>query len=159
PTPGADNPALLEILREVGVIESQSPDGTPVFAEQFLCREPEERVFQNGQWHEGLYPGDGASEEELAQLKRFQQEIDRWVAWRDSEGRRAFTLPLAHCSRHEDVIALDRITMSEWMNQREFTSTRLKWLVDYSCRDDYGSKATETSAWAGLFYFASRQSA
>ena len=28
--------------------------------------------------------------------------------------------------------------------------------MDYSCRDDYGTSYTETSAWAGLHYFASR---
>jgi hypothetical protein len=28
--------------------------------------------------------------------------------------------------------------------------------VDYCCRDDYGLTAEQTSAWAGLFYFASR---
>jgi protoporphyrinogen oxidase len=159
PTPGPDNPALLEILREIGVIESQAAGGTPVFAEQFLCREPEERVYHNGQWQEGLYLADGASEEEVAELKRFQQEVDRWVAWHDGEGRRAFTLPLARCSPAEEVTQLDRISMSEWMNRNKFTSPRLNWLVDYSCRDDYGTKAVDTSAWAGLFYFGSRQAA
>ena len=159
PTPGPDHPALLEILREMGVVESITADGRPVFAEHVLCREPEERVFQNGEWHEGLYPGDQATETDLAELKRFQSEVDKWVAWRDAEGRRAFTLPLARCSRAEEVIALDRISMIEWMEQHKFSSQRLRWLVDYSCRDDYGSTIHETSAWAGLFYFASRQSA
>ncbi len=159
PTPGPDNPALLDILGEVGAIESHAAGGTPVFAEQFLCREPEERVFQNGQWHEGLYPGDGAAESDLEELRRFQAEVDRWVAWRDAQGRRAFTLPLSQCSRAAEATALDRITMTDWMNQQALTSSRLKWLVDYSCRDDYGTTADETSAWAGLFYFASRQPA
>src|SRR5262249_24726523 len=35
-------------------------------------------------------------------------------------------------------------------------SPRLRWLVDYACRDDYGAASAHTSAWAGLFYFASR---
>src|SRR5205085_11400325 len=35
-------------------------------------------------------------------------------------------------------------------------SARVRWLVDYACRDDYGLTANEASAWAGLFYFASR---
>src|SRR6185295_5316737 len=37
------------------------------------------------------------------------------------------------------------------------TSERLRWLCDYACRDDYTLLAADTSAWAGLFYFASRQ--
>jgi Flavin containing amine oxidoreductase len=46
--------------------------------------------------------------------------------------------------------------MADWLAQRSFTSPRLRWLVDYSCRDDYGLTVEQTSAWAGLFYFASR---
>ena len=38
------------------------------------------------------------------------------------------------------------------------TSPRLRWLVDYACRDDYGAAPEDVSAWAGLFYFASRRS-
>ncbi len=54
------------------------------------------------------------------------------------------------------VTALDAITMAEWVRQHGWTSPRLLWLIDYSCRDDYGAKSEQTSAWAGLFYFASR---
>ena len=36
------------------------------------------------------------------------------------------------------------------------TSPRVRWLADYACRDDYGLTAEQASAWAGLFYFASR---
>ena len=32
----------------------------------------------------------------------------------------------------------------------------LRWYVDYACRDDYGALAAQTSAWAGIHYFASR---
>jgi hypothetical protein len=46
--------------------------------------------------------------------------------------------------------------MGDWLAKNGFTSPRLLWLVDYSCRDDYGMPADQTSAWAGLFYFASR---
>ncbi len=42
------------------------------------------------------------------------------------------------------------------MNQRGFNSPRLRWWVDYACRDDYGMTLDQTSAWAGLFYFCSR---
>jgi hypothetical protein len=42
------------------------------------------------------------------------------------------------------------------MDARGLTSARLRWWVDYACRDDYGMTFEETSAWAGLFYFCSR---
>src|SRR5262249_48635270 len=84
---------------------------------------------------------------------------DRWVGWRDGKGRRAFTLPAAACSDDPEVTALDRQSMAEWLDRRGFTSRRLRWSIDYGCRDDYGSRPEDTSAWAGLFYFASRRRA
>jgi hypothetical protein len=54
------------------------------------------------------------------------------------------------------VTSLDRVSMSEWMDARGLTSPRLRWWVDYACRDDYGMTLDHTSAWAGLFYFCSR---
>src|SRR5262249_60300592 len=44
----------------------------------------------------------------------------------------------------------------DWAGRRGFTSPRLLWLLDYACRDDYGTTLDGTSAWAGVFYFASR---
>ena len=36
------------------------------------------------------------------------------------------------------------------------TSPAMRWYADYACRDDYGALARDTSAWAGVHYFASR---
>jgi hypothetical protein len=33
----------------------------------------------------------------------------------------------------------------------------LHWYMNYCCRDDYGALAADTSAWAGVHYFASRE--
>ncbi|MCC3262610.1 hypothetical protein LLE87_31045, partial [Paenibacillus polymyxa] len=32
----------------------------------------------------------------------------------------------------------------------------LHWYLNYCCRDDYGARHDEVTAWAGLHYFASR---
>ncbi len=148
--------AMVRLLDEMHVLEGRDPDGEPIVAEQFLCREPSERVFADGAWHEGLYLRDGASPDDLAQLARFQREMERWAAWRDGRGRRAFAIPTAHASDDAEVTALDRLSMRAWMDAHGFTSRRLRWLVDYACRDDFGSTPDDTSAWAGVFYFASR---
>jgi hypothetical protein len=78
------------------------------------------------------------------------------VAFRDARGRRAFDLPVARGSDDPAVTALDALTMAAWLDARGLDSPRLRWLVDYACRDDYGATAAQVSAWAGLFYFASR---
>lgn len=157
PAPAKDNRALVTLLNEMGLVESEDADGEPLFAEEALVRDPHERLYYRGEWHDGLYLHAGASVEDLAQLARFQTEIDRWTTWRDAKGRKAFAVPMARGSDDPVVTALDRQTMAEWLDANRFTSTRLRWLVDYSCRDDYGLTMEDTSAWAGLFYFAARR--
>lgn len=156
PAPMKENTTLISLLNEMGVIEGKDNDGEPVIAEQFLCRDPEERIFYKGRWYEGLYLHAGASADDDQQMEKFNAEVNRWVLWRDAKGRRAFTLPVSACSDDAEVTALDRISMGEWMNQRGLVSPRLRWWVNYACRDDYGMTLDQTSAWAGLFYFCAR---
>jgi len=157
PAPLAENRLAVRLLDEMGLLEGREPDGTPIVAEQYLCRDPQERLFYQGRWYEGLYLREGASPSDGAQWRAFQAEVDRWVGWRDKRGRRAFTIPVAACSDDADVTALDRVSMSDWLDRHGWKSPRLRWLVDYGCRDDYGTRADQTSAWAGLFYFAARR--
>lgn len=156
PAPQRENRALVTLLDELGLLEGADAEGEPVVGEQFLCRDPEERVFYRGRWYEGLYLHAGASEEDTRQLRLFNAEVDRWAAWRDAKGRRAFAIPVANGSDDAEATALDRLSMGEWLRARGLTSERLRWLVDYGCRDDYGLTLEQASAWAGLFYFASR---
>jgi NAD(P)-binding Rossmann-like domain len=156
PAPLKENAALVELLDEMGLLEGKDAAGEPIVGEQFLCRDPEERVFYKGRWYEGLYLHAGATEEDKRQLDKFNAELAHWISWRDARGRRAFTLPVSACSDDAEVTALDRISIKEWMDQRGLNSPRLAWWVDYACRDDYGLTLDQTSAWAGLFYFCSR---
>lgn len=156
PAPMKENHELVSLLNEMGVLEGTDGNGEPIVREEFLCRDPEERVFYKGRWYEGLYLHAGESEEDKRQFDRFNSEIGRWVSWHDSRGRRAFTVPVSACSDDTEVTSLDRISMGDWMRQFGFNSPRLRWWVDYACRDDYGMTLDQTSAWAGLFYFCSR---
>ena len=157
PAPTKENPDLIDLLEEMQVLEGRTDEGEPIVAEPFLCRDPEERLYFQGQWFEGLYPRSAATAEDLRQLEAFRAEVDRLVTWRDAKSRRAFALPRSRCSDDAEVTALDRLTMAEWLDQKGWTSAHLRWWVDYACRDDYGLAVHQTSAWAGLFYFASRK--
>ncbi len=156
PVPFQENEELISLLGEMDLTEGRKPDGEIAIKEQYLCREPEERVFYKGRWYEGLYLHVGESDEDKRQFAKFQGLVDGWVNWRDATGRRAFVVPTAKCSDDAEVTALDRISFAEWLVQNGLTSERLKWYCDYACRDDYGLKLDQTSAWAGLFYFCSR---
>ncbi|MEO8706591.1 MAG: FAD-dependent oxidoreductase [Kofleriaceae bacterium] len=157
-TPQADQPNLIALLDELGAIERRLPDGTPIASEALRCRELEERVFYLGRWYEGLYLEAGASADDHAQYARFKQQVAAWAMFRDGDGRRAFSLPVSKASTLPELLALDQQTFGGWLDANKYTSERLRWLCDYSCRDDYCLLAADTSAWAGLFYFASRRS-
>jgi phytoene dehydrogenase-like protein len=157
--PQREQAELVALLGELGAIEGETADGTPIVDEALRCREPEERVFYRGRWYEGLYLEAGASAEDLRQLAAFRAEIDRWSVWRDAGGASAFAIPVHGSTSDPAVTALDRQSCGAWLDARGLTSERLRWLTDYACRDDYALRAADTSAWAGLFYFASRQRA
>lgn len=157
PAPTQENPAMVRLLQEAGVVEGFDARREPEFGEQFLVRAPEERIFAHGQWWEGLYLRAGATPEDERQYHSFFREIDAWSNWKDARGRRAFAIPRAKGSDDPAVKALDALSFKTWLDQRGFTSERLLWLLDYACRDDFGARLETTSAWAGIFYFAARK--
>ncbi|MEO7660071.1 MAG: NAD(P)-binding protein, partial [Pyrinomonadaceae bacterium] len=156
PVPFRENTELISLLDEMRLLDGRGSGGEVLVKEQFLCREPEERVFYKGRWYEGLYLHVGESEEDKRQFAEFQKQINTWVNWRDAAGKRAFVVPVANCSSDDEVTSLDKVTFAEWLRQQGFTSERLLWYCDYATRDDYGLKIDQASAWVGLFYFCSR---
>jgi phytoene dehydrogenase-like protein len=155
PVPTAENHGLVALLDEIGVLGRDEHGGVRG-QERWLVRQPEERVFAGGRWHEGLFPSALAGPEDLAELRRFEAEMSRLSGWRDARGRRAFALPMWASSDDAEVTAYDRISAAAWLDQHHFHSPLLRWYVEYACRDDYGSSLSRTSAWAMLFYFCAR---
>jgi phytoene dehydrogenase-like protein len=156
PAPQKENRALIRLLKEMNVVEGEDAYGEPAVGEQYLCAAPQERIAYKGRWYEGLYLHAGATAEDLRQWAAFQKEAAYWIGWHDAAGRRAFSIPTAGSSASPEATALDGISMAEFLDKRGLNSSRLRWHVEYACRDDYGSLLADTSAWAGLFYFASR---
>ncbi|HJW72176.1 MAG TPA: FAD-dependent oxidoreductase [Geothrix sp.] len=157
PVPDRGNHAVLRLLDECGLVQGFDAKGEPIFPEEALVRSPEERIFAYGQWWEGLYLRAGATAEDERQYHAFFSEVDHWAAFRDGKGRPAFSIPRSRCSDAPEVRALDHLSFAAWLDARGFNSPRLRWYLDYACRDDYGSRLDTTSAWAGLFYFAARK--
>lgn len=156
PAPFKEDRALVALFDEMGVFEGRDEYGDPIVREEMLCRDPQERIFYRGRWYEGLYLSVAATAEDRRQLEAFRAEMRRWNTWQDAKGRPAFAIPIARGSDDAEVTALDRISMAEWLDARGFDSPRLRWYVEYACRDDYGTSLEQTSAWAGVFYFTSR---
>jgi protoporphyrinogen oxidase len=157
PAPLTANGPVPRLLTELGVMSGVGDDGAPRIAEEVLVREPEERLFFKGSWYEGLYLRAGATAEDTRQLDAFEVDMAAFASARDGRGRKAFAVPMEAGSDDAEWTQLDKLSMAQWMAQKGYTSERLNWLVDYACRDDYGASAAGTSAWAGIWYFASRQ--
>ena len=109
-----------------------------------------------GTWLEGLYPRLAASQYDLEELKDFHLDMERWRKLDVRDGRRPFAIPRAFSSRDPRLLELDRMSMAQYMQRKGWKSPRLRWFVQYACRDDYGCKLENTSAWAAIHYYTSR---
>jgi predicted NAD/FAD-dependent oxidoreductase len=147
PVPDEANVDLVELLQSFGL--SRIEHGRRVYDERHLCHSPQERLFIDGQWQEGLLPVQGQPEATLAQYRRFADEVRRAAAL-------GFSLPTARSPWTPAHQALDAVTFAHWLDQHRFDAPALRTYLDYCCRDDYGAGPAQVSAWAGLHYFASR---
>jgi phytoene dehydrogenase-like protein len=157
PLPNNDLSEYLSFLQSCNVITNIDSTGLPIYNEEYLCFDPEERLFINGKWQEGLVPHFGVSDKEVNQLNDFMTLMDAYRKAIGSDGKQAFAIPVANSSKDKEYQQLDSVSMFDWMEQRGFTSSYLHEYINYCCRDDYGTVHKETSAWAGIHYFACRK--
>jgi putative NAD(P)-binding protein len=156
PLPSEESTEVTELLEELGLITGRAADGLPIFDEYALCADPMERLFINGEWQEGLIPRLDVPANEAKQIDSFLDRMEHFRTLRGSDGKRAFAIPVDRSSRDPDLLALDRLTMADYLRREGWTAKNLLWYVDYCCRDDYGAGSERVSAWAGVHYFASR---
>ena len=156
PLPTRESAAVRELLAELSVLHGDPAAARPRYDERFLCATPQERVYRHGLWEEGILPQRGLDAAERDQQRRFHERMDELKNARGRDGRRAFAIPMEFSSRDPEWLALDRIPFSKWLTDNGFTAPTLHWLANYATRDDYGAAHDQTSAWAGLHYFACR---
>jgi len=157
PVPDLRNKELLDFLAATGTITGYDAQGLPVYNDYHLCHDPEERLFINGYWQDGLVPETGVPAAEKQQIGRFFHLMEDYKKAVGSDGKDAFTIPLDHSSQDEQFTALDKISFKVYLEAQGFTSPYLLWYLEYGCKDDYGCNLLHTSAWAGIHYFASRK--
>lgn len=153
PVPGDDAREVQDLLEELGL--RQRVAGRWQYDERHLCHSPQERLYFEGEWHEGLLPVQGVGEATQAQYRRFAEQVQAL----SQAGR--FTMPMLKGLDTKRAIspvhqALDAIVFDEWLAREGLDDAHLRWYLDYSCRDDYGAGTARVSAWAGIHYFASR---
>jgi flavin-dependent amine oxidoreductase len=144
PVPGPKAIYVRELFEDLGVLQNGQ------WNERYLCFSPQERLFLYGRWQEGIEPAIGLKPKDREQFQRLEDLFTRYR----SSGE--FTIPL-ELGRSNRLADLDRISFSEWLRQQNIDSPLVTWYMNYACRDDYGALARDTSAWAGIHYFSSRE--
>jgi len=144
PVPGAKAEFVHELFEDLGVLKNGE------WEERYLCFAPQERLFLYGRWQEGIEPAVGLRQRDRDQFQRLEDLFTKFRASGD------FTIPLGlgRSSRYE---SLDRLSFAAWLQQQGCDSRLVNWYMNYACRDDYGALAKDTSAWAGIHYFSSRE--
>lgn len=147
PLPGPHAHEVSQLLAELGL--SRQRLGRTDWDEHYLCHSPQERLFMGGEWHEGLLPPaeDGTTRE---QYRRFSALVAQ------AQREAGFAMPTRRARWTPAHTELDAQTFATWLDRAGLNDTRLRWYLDYCCRDDFGADAATVSAWAGLHYFASR---
>jgi len=143
PVPGPKAVYVRELFEELGVLR----DG--VWNERYLCFAPQERLYLYGKWQDGIEPAVGLGAKGREQFRRLEEIF---TAYRASGG---FTIPM-ELGMERGPRELDRMSFAAWLRAQGVDSPLVLWYMNYCCRDDYGALAAETSAWAGVHYFASR---
>lgn len=156
PQPDRSNQDLLQFLADCGAIKSWNATGEAEYNEDYICHDMEERLFYQGSWHEGLIPWKSLDAGTVSELKAFTAFTDRLRQERGKDGRLAFQIPLDRSSHDSAYKKLDSMTFAAFIRGQGWHSPFLTWYLNYACRDDYGTDWEETSAWAGLHYFAAR---
>ena len=148
PLPGDGAHAVQDFLEELGLRRRVA--GRWRYDERHLCHSPQERLFFQGAWQEGLLPVQGVGAGTLVQYRRCADAVT--AAQRASR----YTVPRSHGPAASDQLALDALVFEEWLTRQGLDDPHLRWYLDYCCRDDYGAGIATVSAWAGIHYFASR---
>ena len=148
PVPGPQALVVSEWLHEIGLLHTRHGRSMP--DERHLCHIPQERLFIDGVWHDGRLRPAEPCEPTLAQYRRWAREVAHAQAL-------GFAIPTTRARWSTALAELDGQTFATWLDARGLRDERLRWYLDYTCRDEYGADAGTVSAWAGLHYFAGRQ--
>ena len=174
PLPSMESMHVRTMLADFGVLTDGASSATPTYDERAIVHAPDERLYRDGRWQEGLVPvaeasavpaiarSAASSRDRRTQapsgsaIDRFFRAIDGLRDVRGADGRKVFAIPIALSSTDPLWTALDAISFSAWLAREGYDDSALRWYLDYCCRDDYGANASQVSAWAGLHYFSAR---
>ncbi|WBV55687.1 NAD(P)-binding protein [Chryseobacterium daecheongense] len=157
PLPNKENKEIIDFLQECGIYEGDDESGEPILDEYQMTFPQQERLFYKNAWQNDIVPQKGISAEVQHELNRFFKLMDDYREKKDLNNKYWFAIPVEDSSREVEGVKLEKIIFKDWLKHQCFKSEELLWVLDYSCRDDYGLGIDYVSAWAGIHYFAGRK--
>ena len=157
PLPNKENTEIIDFLKECEIYLGDDENGEPVLDEYQMTFPQQERLFFKNAWQNDIVPQKGISAETQKELTQFFKIMDHFREKKDAQGKYWFAIPVHDSSREDEVVQLENRLFKDWLAEQKFQSEELMWLLDYSCRDDYGLGIDYVSAWAGIHYFAGRK--
>ncbi len=148
--------AVNEVFEDCGIISGYDNNSWPIIDQKYLLKEDMHQLFTNGKWEPHDYPYRLANDEDEAQLGLFEQKLWELSTWTDSEGRYGLGLPLRGLSNDSSILALDKISMEEFLIKNKLTSKLLHWYCNIWIVDEFGVTIDRCSAWAGLQFFRNK---
>ena len=106
PLPNIRDKELLTFLEESKILIGYN-NGMPIFDEQQLCFDPNERLFIKNTWQSDLIPKYGNSSESDHQIDLFFQWISAYRSKKGTDGKYFFDIPIHFCSKDSDLDDLD----------------------------------------------------
>ncbi|EMO09569.1 NAD(P)-binding Rossmann-like domain protein [Leptospira borgpetersenii str. Noumea 25] len=99
PQPGEEAVLVRKFLEENEIIVGKDKNGKPIYNEKYLCFDPEERIFYQGRWNEGLYPIGNPGSQAANEEQKFKKFIQNWRSKIGRDGKKAFSIPIDLSSR------------------------------------------------------------
>lgn len=157
PLPNKENVEVIDFLKECKIYLGDDKNGEPVLDEYQMTFPQQERLFFKNSWQNDIVPQKGISSTTQNELNRFFTAMEDFKKKKDNQEKYWFAIPVHDSSKDDEVVRLEKILFKDWLKENKYESEELLWLLDYSCRDDYGLGIDYVSAWAGIHYFAGRK--
>ena len=153
-TPPPEANFLYPLYEDLGIILGYKDDGWPVVNSEFVVKEPEIHLYTGKEWTPHRYPYPLANKKDLNEFQRFRKKMYEFYHTRGDDGKSPFTLPIQATSTDNKYRKLDLITMKDYMLSERYNSSLLDWYVDVQCRDNFGTRYDEISAWVAVNYLS-----
>lgn len=157
PLPNKENTEIIDFLKECNIYQGDDENGEPILDEYQMTFPQQERLFFKNSWQNDIVPQKGISAETQKEFDRFFKLMDDFRDRKGADGKYFFAIPVEDSSEDPELIQLEKMLFKSFLATENFKSEELLWLLDYSCRDDYGLGIDHVSAWAGIHYFAGRK--